>query len=135
MTCSVQPSTEGRGGTPHGGSGHGRAHLSPVTDSSRHASSTIRLKKRFGILLATTLYVSSATDGRNAGRAVVNHLADVASVRYAVLETLRAEGGSERFVVAYRNEYSLHDLIAAPCIAALGFSSREGAVARTKACV
>jgi len=106
-----------------------------VTDSSRHASATIRLKKRFGILLATTQYVSSATDGRNAGRAVVNHLADVANVRYAVLEALRTEGGSERFVVAYRNEYSLRDLIAAPCIAAFGFSSREEAVARTKSCV
>lgn len=65
----------------------------------------------------------------------MNHLADVASVRYAILEALRTEGGSEHFVVAYRNEYSLHDLIAAPCIAALGFSSREEAVARTKACV
>ncbi len=135
MTCSVQPSTEGRGGTLRRGSGHGRAHLRRVTDSSRHASATIRLKKRFGILLATTQYVSSATDGRNAGRAVVNHLADVASVRYAVLEALRTEGGSERFVVAYRNEYSLRDLIAAPCIAAFGFSSREEAVARTKSCV
>ena len=56
----------------------------------------------------------------------------VADVRYAVIETLRAEGGSERFVLAYRNEQSLRDLIAAPCIAAFGFSSRKDASARTE---
>jgi hypothetical protein len=56
----------------------------------------------------------------------------VADVRYAVIEAIRAEGGSERFVLAYRNEQSLRDLIAAPCIAAFGFSSREDATARTK---
>ena len=56
----------------------------------------------------------------------------VADVRYAVIEAFRAEGGSERFVLAYRNEQSLRDLIAAPCIAAFGFSSREDATARTK---
>ena len=56
----------------------------------------------------------------------------VADVRYAVIETFRTEGGSERFVLAYRNEQSLRDLIAAPCIAAFGFSSREEAAARTK---
>lgn len=56
----------------------------------------------------------------------------VADVRYAVIEALRAEGGAERFVLAYRNEQSLRDLIAPPCIAAFGFSSREDATARTK---
>jgi hypothetical protein len=56
----------------------------------------------------------------------------VADVRYAVIEAFRAEGGSERFVLAYRNEQSLRDLIAAPCIAAFGFSSREDAAARTR---
>ena len=56
----------------------------------------------------------------------------VADVRYAVIETFRTEGGSERFVLAYHNERSLRDLIAAPCIAAFGFSSREEAAARTK---
>jgi hypothetical protein len=55
----------------------------------------------------------------------------VADVRYAVIEAFRAEGGPERFVLAYRNDQSLRDLIAAPCIAALGFSSREDATART----
>jgi hypothetical protein len=57
---------------------------------------------------------------------------DVADVRYAVLETLRSEGGSERFVVAYPNEDCLHDVIAAPRIVAFGFSSREAAVASTE---
>jgi hypothetical protein len=61
----------------------------------------------------------------------VNALA-VADVRYAVIETFRTEGGSERFVLAYCNEQSLRDLIAAPCIAAFGFSSHEEAAARTK---
>jgi len=56
----------------------------------------------------------------------------VADVRYAVIETFRTEGGSERFVLAYHNEQSLRDLIAAPCIAAFGFSSRVEAAARTK---
>jgi hypothetical protein len=56
----------------------------------------------------------------------------VADVRYAVIEAFRAEGDPERFVLAYRNEQSLRDLIAAPCIAAFGFSSREDATARTK---
>jgi hypothetical protein len=55
----------------------------------------------------------------------------VVDVRYAVIEGFRAEGGSEPFVLAYRNEQSLRDLIAAPCIAAFGFSSREEAAART----
>ena len=71
---------------------------------------------------------SSPTDGRKGP--VVKAL--VAEVRYAVIEAFRAEGGSERFVLAYRNEHSLRDLVAAPCIAALGFSSREDAAARTK---
>ncbi len=65
----------------------------------------------------------------------MNDLVDVVRVRYAVLGALGTEGDSERFVVAYRNEYSLRDLIAAPCIAAFGFSSREEALARTKACL
>ena len=63
----------------------------------------------------------------------MSDLVDVVSMRYAVLGALGTEGDSERFVVAYRNEHSLRDLIAAPCIAAFGFSSREQAAARTEA--
>jgi hypothetical protein len=62
----------------------------------------------------------------------LNDLTDIACVRYAILEEVRTDGGSGRFVVAYRNEYSLRDLIAPSCIAAFGLSSREEAVARTK---
>jgi len=57
---------------------------------------------------------------------------DVADVRYAVLEVLRTEGGSERFVVAYPNEDCLRDVIAASRIVAFGFFSREAAVAGTE---
>jgi hypothetical protein len=58
---------------------------------------------------------------------VVKELVDVADVRYAVLEALRTEGGSERFVVAYPNEDCLYHVIAAPRIVEFGFSSREAA--------
>jgi thymidylate synthase len=63
----------------------------------------------------------------------MNELNDVSDVQYAVIEALQTEAGSERFVIAYHNERSLHDVIAAPCILALGFSSREDAVASTEA--
>jgi hypothetical protein len=61
----------------------------------------------------------------------VNDLLDDTNVRYAIIEETRT-GDRGRFVVAYRNEYLLRDLIAPSCIAASGFSSREEAVARTK---
>ena len=60
----------------------------------------------------------------------MNNLFDCTNVRYAVIEETRT-GDRGRFVVAYRNEYLLRDLIAPSCIAAFGFSSREEAVART----
>jgi hypothetical protein len=62
----------------------------------------------------------------------VNNLFDGTNVRYAIIEETHA-GGGRRFVVAYRKEYLLRDLIAPSSIAAFGFSSREEAVARTKA--
>jgi hypothetical protein len=61
----------------------------------------------------------------------VNNLFDDTNVRYAIIEETRT-GDRGRFVVAYRKEYLLRDLIAPSCIAAFGFSSREEAVARTK---
>lgn len=64
----------------------------------------------------------------------MNGLNGVSNVRYAVIEALQTEAGSEHFVIAYHNEQSLHDVIAAPCILAFGFSSREEAVASTEAC-
>ena len=61
----------------------------------------------------------------------MNDLPDDTNVRYAIIQETRAGGGG-RFVVAYRNEYLLRDLIAPSCITAFGFSSRDEAVARTK---
>jgi thymidylate synthase len=66
--------------------------------------------------------------------AVVNELVDLSGMQYAVIEALRTEADPERFVIAYRNEQLLHDVIAAPCIIAFGFSSREEAVMSTAAC-
>jgi hypothetical protein len=61
----------------------------------------------------------------------VKELVDRSKVRYAVIEALQAEAASERFVIAYRNEQSLYDVLAEACIVALGFSSREQALAST----
>jgi hypothetical protein len=66
---------------------------------------------------------------------VVNELVDLSDVQYAVIEGLHTETGHERIVIAYPNEQSLRDLIAAPAIIASGFSSREEAVAGSRACV
>jgi hypothetical protein len=63
----------------------------------------------------------------------VNDSVDVADVRYAVLEVPRTQGGSECFVVAYPSENCLYGIIAASRIVECGFSSREAAVASTKA--
>lgn len=58
----------------------------------------------------------------------MNAVADVPDVRYAVIEGLQTETGHERIVIAYPNEESLRDLIAALSIVALGFVSRDEAV-------
>jgi len=63
----------------------------------------------------------------------VKKVVDFANVQYAVIAGLRTETGPERLVIAYPNEASLRDLIAAPSIVALGFSSREEAVASSRA--
>jgi hypothetical protein len=56
-------------------------------------------------------------------------------MQYAIIEARQSEAGpgSERFVIAYRNQQSLHDVIAEPRIIALGFSSREEAAASNTA--
>jgi hypothetical protein len=58
-------------------------------------------------------------------------------MQYAIIEARQSEAGpcSERFVIEYRNEQSLHDVIAEPRIIAVGFSSREEAAASNTACV
>jgi hypothetical protein len=66
---------------------------------------------------------------------VVNGLVDFARLRYAVIEALRTDADPERFVITYRNEQALHDVIAATCIVAFDFSSRQEAEASIKACV
>jgi hypothetical protein len=67
--------------------------------------------------------------------AVVNEVVDSSGVQYAIIAGLRTEAGPERLVIAYPNEESLRDLIAPPSIIAIGFSSREEAVAGGRACV
>jgi hypothetical protein len=62
----------------------------------------------------------------------VNEVVDSSGVHYAVIAGLRTETGPERLVIAYPNEESLRDLIAAPSIIAVGFSSREEAVAGSR---
>ena len=65
----------------------------------------------------------------------MNELIDFSDVQYAVIEALQIEADSERFVIAYRNEQLLRDVIAATCIIAFGFSSREEAEVSARACV
>jgi hypothetical protein len=65
----------------------------------------------------------------------VNEMVDYSGVRYAVIAGLRTETGPEQLVIAYPNEKSLRDLIAARSIIAVGFSSREEAAAGRKSSV
>jgi hypothetical protein len=65
----------------------------------------------------------------------VNEVVDSSGVHYAVIAGLRTETGTERLVIAYPSEESLRDLIATPSIIAIGFSTREEAVAGSRACV
>jgi hypothetical protein len=67
--------------------------------------------------------------------AVVNQMLDSSGMQYAVIAGLRTETGPERLVIAYPNEKSLRDLIAAASIIAVGFSSREEAIADSAASV
>jgi hypothetical protein len=65
----------------------------------------------------------------------MDKLIDFSGVLYAVVEAIQTEAAPERFVIPYRNERSLNDVLAASCIIAFGFSSREEALASAKACV
>jgi hypothetical protein len=64
---------------------------------------------------------------------VVKEVVDSSGVQYAVIAGLRTETGPECLVISYANEESLRDLIAAPSIVALGFSSREEAAGSHRA--
>lgn len=59
----------------------------------------------------------------------MNDRVDFANMKYAVIEAVRTEGGPECMVIGYPDEESLRDLIAAPSIVALGFTSRDLAAA------
>lgn len=65
----------------------------------------------------------------------MNGLVDSSGMHYAVIAGLRTETGPERLVIAYPNEESLRDLIAAASIIAVGFSSPEEAAAGSRASV
>jgi hypothetical protein len=67
--------------------------------------------------------------------AVVNEVVDSTGVQYALIAGLRIETGPERLVIAYSNEKALRALIATPSIIAVGFSSREEALAGRRASV
>jgi hypothetical protein len=64
---------------------------------------------------------------------VMKQVANSWNARYAVIEA-RAEGRPERFVIAYPDESTLRDLLAASSIIASGFNSREAALASIEGC-
>jgi len=57
----------------------------------------------------------------------VDELVDTSAWRYAVI-SVRSEPARERLVIAYPDEETLRDLIAAPSIVTLGYSSRADAL-------
>lgn len=65
----------------------------------------------------------------------MNEFSDFSSVQYAVIKGPHTETGNERIVIAYPDEESLRDLIAAPSILAVGFSTREEAISGTRSWV
>ncbi len=65
---------------------------------------------------------------------VVDELVDTSAWRYAVI-SVRSEPDRERLVIAYPEEKTLRDLIAAPSIVALGYTSRADALKTIDRCV
>ena len=64
----------------------------------------------------------------------MNDLVDTSTSRYAVI-SVRSEPGRERLVIAYPDDETLRDLIAAPSIVALGYRSRADALKNIDRCV
>jgi len=64
----------------------------------------------------------------------MNDLVDTSTWRYAVI-CARSEPAPERLVIAYQGEETLRDLIAAPSIVTLGYSSRADALKNIDRCV
>jgi hypothetical protein len=65
---------------------------------------------------------------------VVDELVDTSTWQYAVI-SVRTEPDRERLVIAYPDEETLRDLIAAPSIVALGYTSRADALENVDRCV
>jgi len=63
----------------------------------------------------------------------VDELVDTSTWRYAVI-TVRSDPARERLVIAYPDEDTLRDLIAAPSIVALGYTSRADALKNIDRC-
>jgi len=95
--------------------------------------SPIYSKNQFGTSVATV--EAYRTRAQVKEDAVVNTPVDSSGMHFAVIAGLRTETGPERLVIEYPNEESLRDLIAAPSIIAVGFSSREKAVEDSRASV
>jgi hypothetical protein len=64
----------------------------------------------------------------------VDELVDTSTWQYAVI-SVRSEPAHERLVIAYPDENTLRDLIAAPSIVALGYTSRADALKHVDRCV
>jgi hypothetical protein len=64
----------------------------------------------------------------------VDELVETVTWRYAVI-AVRSEPDRERLVIAYSDEGTLRDLIAAPSILAFGYSSRADALKNIDRCV
>jgi hypothetical protein len=65
-------------------------------------------------------------------RKAVYESADSSSEQFAVIESRWTDRRPDRFVLVYRDEESLRELIATPSIIALGFTSREDALNRLR---
>ena len=59
---------------------------------------------------------------------IMSRLIDSSGVHYAVIKGCCSQGSSEPLVIAYADEKSLHELIAAPSILGFRFDSRAEAV-------
>jgi hypothetical protein len=64
----------------------------------------------------------------------VDELVDTSTWQYAVISA-RSEPDRERLVIAYADEETLRDVIAAPSIVALGYTSRAEALKNIDRCV
>ena len=64
----------------------------------------------------------------------MDELVDTSTWQYAVI-SVRSEPDRERLVIAYPDEQSLRDLIAAPSIVMLGYTTRADALKNIDRCV